>query len=166
MKTGLTISAVVHLALLLWGLISFAARPLEAKPNDALPVDIISDKQFSEMTRGVKNAPKDAKPAPLVEKVDTPKPVDDSTAKITPKKELDATKAEVKPPPPTPEPKPKPVEAKAETKPEKKPEPKVDPIAETLKKEEAKKKAEERAAKAHAEKLEREKKQAQAYDPT
>lgn len=166
MKTGLAISALVHAALLLWGLISFAAKPLEAKPNDALPVDIISDKQFSEMTKGVKNAPKDAKPAPLVEKVDTPKPVDDSTAKITPKKELDATKAEVQPPPPTPEPKPKPVEAKAENKPEKKPEPKVDPIAETLKKEEAKKKAEERAAKAKAEKLEREKKQAQAYDPT
>jgi outer membrane biosynthesis protein TonB len=162
MKTGLAISALAHAALLLWGLISFAAKPLEAKPNDALPVDIISDKQFSEMTRGVKNAPRDAKPAPLVEKIGTSKPVDDSTAKVTPKKELDATKAEVQPPPPTPEPKTKPVEAKPETKPE----PKVDPIAETLKKEEAKKKAEERAAKAKAEKLEREKKQAQAYDPT
>ena len=162
MKTGLAISALMHAALLLWGLISFAAKPLEAKPNDALPVDIISDKQFSEMTKGVKNAPKDAKPAPLLEKLDTPKPVDDSTAKVTPKKELDATKAEVQPPPPTPEPKPKPAEAK----PEKQPEPKIDPIAETLKKEEAKKKAEERAAKAKAEKLEREKKQAQAYDPT
>lgn len=160
MKTGLAISALAHAALLLWGLISFAAKPLEAKPNDALPVDIISDKQFSEMTRGVKNAPKNAKPAPLVETIGTSKPVDDSTAKVTPKKELDATKAEVQPPPPTPEPKPRPVEA------EKKPEPKVDPIAETLKKEEAKKKAEERAAKAKAEKLEREKKQAQAYDPT
>jgi colicin import membrane protein len=161
MKTGLAISALAHAALLLWGLISFAAKPLEAKPNDALPVDIISDKQFSEMTRGVKNAPKDAKSAPLVEKIGSPNLVDDSTAKVSPKKELDATKAEVQPPPPTPEPKPKPVEAK----PEKKPEPKVDPIAETLKKEEAKKKVEERAAKAHAEKLEREKKQAQAYDP-
>jgi colicin import membrane protein len=160
MKTGLAISALAHAALLLWGLISFAAKPLEAKPNDALPVDIISDKQFSEMTRGVKNAPKNAKPAPLVETIGTSKPIDDSTAKVTPKKELDATKAEVQPPPPTPEPKPRPVEA------EKKPEPKVDPIAETLKKEEAKKKAEERAAKAKAEKLEREKKQAQAYDPT
>jgi colicin import membrane protein len=58
MKTGLTISAVVHLALLLWGLISFAAKPLEAKPNDALPVDIISDKQFSEITTGVKDGAK------------------------------------------------------------------------------------------------------------
>ena len=69
MKTGLTISAVVHAALLLWGLISFAARPLEAKPNDALPIDIISDKQFSEITKGVKNGAKDKPPAPLVEKI-------------------------------------------------------------------------------------------------
>ena len=160
MKTGLAISALFHAALLLWGLISFAAKPLEAKPNDALPVDIISDKQFSEMTKGVKNAPKDAKPAPLVEKIDPSKPVDDSTAKVTPKKEIDAARNEPQPPPPAPESKPK----AAEAKPEKKPEPpKVDPIAETLKKEEAKKKAEERAAKAKAEK---EQKQAQAYDPT
>jgi colicin import membrane protein len=144
MKTGLTISALAHAALLLWGLISFAARPLEAAPTDALPVDIISDKQFSEMTKGVKNAPKDAKPAPLVEKVGDPKQVDDSTAKINEKKELKASKAEVEPPPPPPEPKPKP--KPPEAKPEKKPPPKVDPIAETLKKEEAKKKAEEKKA--------------------
>ena len=62
MKTGLAISALVHAALLLWGLISFAARPLEAKPTDAMPVDIVSDKQFSEMTKGVKDAPKDKPP--------------------------------------------------------------------------------------------------------
>jgi outer membrane biosynthesis protein TonB len=163
MKTGLAISALVHLALLLWGLISFSAKPLEAKPNDALPIDIISDKQFSELTKGVKNAPKTAKPAPLVEKIDTPKPVDDSSAKVTPKKEIQAAKSDVQPPPPPPEPeKPKPAEAK----PEKKPEPKIDPIAETLKKEEAKKKAEDRVAKAKAEKLEREKQQQQKFDPS
>ena len=43
----------------MWGLLSFAAKPLEAKPNDALPVDIISDKQFSEITKGVKDGAKD-----------------------------------------------------------------------------------------------------------
>ena len=139
MKTGLTISALIHAALLLWGLISFAAKPLEAKPNDALPVDIISDQQFSEITRGVKNAPKDKPPAPLVEKIGDPNPVDDSTAKLTEKKVLDAAKAE--PPPPAQEQAPK----TAETKFEKKEPPKIDPIAETLKKEEAKKKAEEKA---------------------
>src|SRR5262245_22013222 len=162
MKTGLAISAVVHLALLLWGLISFTAKPLEAKPSDALPIDIISDKQFSELTKGVKNAPKTAKPAPLVEKIDTPKPVDDSSAKVTPKKEIEAAKNDAQPPPPEPEKKPAPAEAK----PEKKPEPKIDPIAETLKKEEAKKKAEERAAKAKAEKLEREKQLQKKFDPS
>ena len=141
MKTGLTISAVVHLALLLWGLISFAAKPLEAKPNDALPVDIISDKQFSEITKGVKDAPKDKPPAPLAEKVGLPKPVEESKPKVTEKKELESAKADTQPPP-AEEPEPKKPEA---AKPEKKEPPKIDPIAETLKKEEAKRKAEEKA---------------------
>jgi colicin import membrane protein len=140
MKTGLAISAMLHAALLLWGIISFAARPLEARPNDALPIDIISDKQFSEITKGVKNAAKDKPPAPLVEQVGDPKPVDDSTAKPVDKKELTAAKTDA-PPPPAEQPAPKPAEAK----PEKKEPPKIDPIAETLKKEEAKKKAEEKA---------------------
>ena len=161
MKTGLAISAIVHAALLLWGLISFAAKPLEAKPNDALPIDIISDKQFSELTKGVQNAPKTAKPAPLVEKIDASKPVDDSTAKLTEKKEIKTAKTEPQPPP-EPEPKPKPAEAK----PDKKEPPKVDPIAEALKKEEARKKIEERAAKAKAEKAEKEKQQQQKFDPS
>jgi outer membrane biosynthesis protein TonB len=139
MKTGLTISALVHAALLLWGLISFTARPLEAAPTDALPVDIISDTQFSELAKGVKNAPQRAEPKPLVEKIDTPNPVDDASAKVSEKKEIKVAKAEPEPPPPMPEPKP------AEAKPEKKEPPKVDPIAETLKKEDAKKKAEEKA---------------------
>jgi outer membrane biosynthesis protein TonB len=143
MKTGLTISAMFHAALLLWGLISFAARPLEAKPNDALPVDIISDKQFSEITKGVKDAPKDKPPAPLAEKVAPPTPVEESKPKVTEKKELDAAKNDTPTPPPAeqPESKPKPEAAK----PEKKEPPKIDPIAETLKKEEAKKKAEDKA---------------------
>jgi len=160
MKTGLAVSAIVHVALLLWGLISFAAKPLEAKPSDALPIDIISDKQFSELTKGVQNAPKTAKPAPLVEKIDASKPVDDSRGKVTEKKEIKAARTEPQQAPP-PEPAPKPAEAK----PEKKPEPKVDQIAEALKKEEAKKKIEERAAKAKAEKLKKEAQQPQ-YDPT
>ncbi len=139
MKTGLAISALCHAALLLWGLLSFAAKPLEAKPNDALPVDIISDKQFSEITKGVKDGAKDKPPAALAEKIDTKKTVEESRAKVTEKKVLDATKAE--PPPPAEQQPPTP----SETKLEKKEPPKIDPIAETLKKEEAKKKAEDRA---------------------
>jgi outer membrane biosynthesis protein TonB len=139
MKTGLAISALCHAALLLWGLLSFAAKPLEAKPNDAMPVDIISDKQFSEITKGVKDGAKDKTLASLAEKIDTAKPVDDSRAKVTEKKVLDAAKAE--PPPPAEQQPPAP----SETKIEKKEPPKIDPIAETLKKEEAKKKAEDKA---------------------
>jgi colicin import membrane protein len=140
MKTGLTVSAMVHAALLLWGLISFAVKPLDAKPNDAMPVDIISDKQFSEITQGVKNAPKEKPPAPLAEKIGEQKPVEDSTAKITEKKTLEAAKADTPPPPPAEK-----QAAKPDAKPEKKEPPKIDPIAETLKKEEAKKKAEDKA---------------------
>src|SRR4051812_49789138 len=127
MKTGLAISALCHAALLLWGLLSFVTKPLEAKPNDALPVDIISDKKFSEITKGVKDGAKDKTLASLAEKVDTKKTVDESRAKVTEKKVLDA----VKEPPPPAEQQP----ALAETKLEKKEPPKIDPIAETLKKE-------------------------------
>jgi outer membrane biosynthesis protein TonB len=156
MKTGLAISALFHAALLLWGLLSFASKPLEAKPNDAMPIDIISDKQFSEITMGAKDGAKDKTLASLAEKIDTAKPVDDSRAKVTEKKVLDASKAE--PPPPAEQQPPAP----SETKPDKKPPPKVDPIAETLKKEEAKKKAED---KAKAKAAQQQAKQPQ-FDPT
>jgi outer membrane biosynthesis protein TonB len=150
MKTGLTISALFHAALLAWGLISFAGRPLEAKPTEGLPIDIISDKQFSEMTKGVKNGDKDKPHAPLVEKIGDPRPVEDAKPKVNDKREIQAVKEPV-PPAPEPEKKPEPKEAKKEPpKPDvPKPDPKADAfkpdqIAETLKKEEAKRKAEEK----------------------
>jgi outer membrane biosynthesis protein TonB len=160
MKTGLTISALAHAALLLWGLISFSARPLEARPTDSLPVDIISAKEFSELTKGVKNAPQAEQPKPLVEKVAEPKTVEDSSAKVTEKREIKTAAAEPPPPPPPPLPEPRPAEAK----PEPKPQPKVDPIAETLKKEEAKKRAEERAKAKQAQ--QKQQKPQPKFDPT
>ena len=158
MKTGLTISAVIHAALLLWGLISFAAKPLEAKPNDALPIDIISDKQFSEITKGVKNGAKDKPPAPLVEKVGDPKPVDEfdgqGHGEERARRRQDRCAAAAR----------RAAGAEArETKPEKKEPPKIDPIAETLKKEEAKKKAEE---KAKAKAAQQQAKPQPQFDPT
>jgi outer membrane biosynthesis protein TonB len=137
-KTGLTISAAAHAALLLWGLISFATKPLEAAPKDGMPVDIISDKQFSEMTKGTKTGAKDKPLASLVEKIGEQKPVDDASAKVNDKREIKAAKTEPAPPPPAPEPKPDPKQSKKEP-------PKPDAIAEALKKEEAKKKAEDKA---------------------
>jgi colicin import membrane protein len=154
MKTGLTISAIVHLALLLWGVISFAARPLEAKPTDALPVDIISTKEFSQITAGVKNAPKVETPKPVVDKIGEQKPAEELKPKVEPKPEIKSASAE---PPSEPEPKP------PETKPEKKPppKPKVDPIAEALKKEEQRKAAEAKAKAAEQKKLQQQPK----FDP-
>jgi outer membrane biosynthesis protein TonB len=151
-KTGLTLSAVAHAGLLLWGLISFAARPLEAAPTPSLPVDIISEKQFSEMSLGAKNAPQSEAAKPLVDKVGANKPAEEVTAKVSDKPEVKSV-----PPPP---------EEKAEAKPEKKKEqPKVDPIAEALKKEEVRKKREEAKQKAAEQKKQKEQQQPK-FDPT
>ncbi len=130
MKVAYTISGVAHVAVLLWSAWSLTAKPLAAPPSEALPVDIVSVSEFTQMTAGNLSAPKAETPKPLVEKVAEAKPVEDVTAKITEKKEVQAARE----PPPAPEAKP------VETKPEKKQaEPKPDPIAEALAKEEAKK---------------------------
>jgi colicin import membrane protein len=152
MRTGLAISSVVHASALLWALMTFTTSPLESMPSDSLPVDIISPTEFSQLTAGSKTAKKQETPKPLVEKQGEQKQAEDHTAKITEKKEIQATRNEQTPPKPVektetkPEPKPepaKPVE-KAEAKPELKSEEKPDPIAEALKKDEAKKKEEEK----------------------
>jgi colicin import membrane protein len=131
---------------------TFTTSPLESMPSDSLPVDIISPTEFSQLTAGSKTAKKHETPKPLVEKQGEQKQAEDHTAKITEKKEIQATRNEQTPPKPVektetkPEPKPepaKPVE-KAEAKPELKSEEKPDPIAEALKKDEAKKKEEEK----------------------
>jgi colicin import membrane protein len=152
MRTGLAISSVAHASALLWALLTFTTSPLESMPSDSLPVDIISPTEFSQLTAGSKTAKRQETPKPLVEKEGEKKQVEDHTAKISEKKELQATKNEQTPPKPEekaeaksepkPEP-PKPAE-KAEAKPEPKPEQKVDPIAEALKKDESKKKEEEK----------------------
>ena len=125
---SLVISAVAHAALLLWAGISFAAKPLIVPPVDSMPVDIISAKEFSEMTAGVKTAPKKETPKPLVEKKAEPKPVENQQAKVSEKPEVVASTEKATPPPEAakvPTPKPTPKEAKPEPKPkeaEKKPE--------------------------------------------
>jgi outer membrane biosynthesis protein TonB len=144
MKAGWTISAALHGAVLAWGLVAFATRPLSAPPPDFISTDIISASDFSQITNGIKTAPKAEAPKPLVEKVAEAKPVEEQNAKIVEKKpEIVATadqaqppkppeekkKAEPKPPVPLPQAKPEPKQAFA-----KEPEQKIDPIAEALKK--------------------------------
>ena len=141
---GMTISLIGHGAFLIWALVSFA-RPLETKPLDFTPVDIISSDEFSKMTAGVEKAPKVEAPKPVAEKIAEVKPVEDLNAKVVEKKEVTATTAESTPEPKPKQPDPKPAAAPPEPKQEAKaadkqePEQKIDPIAEALKKDEAKK---------------------------
>jgi outer membrane biosynthesis protein TonB len=128
MRTALTISAGGHAALLLWSVITFVAKPHNADSTEAMPIDIISAADFSQLTAGAANAPKAETAKPLVEKIDERKPADDPMAKVE-KKEV---KAATDQPPPEPKP-PAPAEKKPPA------EPKQDLIADAIKKDEAKK---------------------------
>jgi colicin import membrane protein len=134
MRRSLIISGTAHAALLLWGLVAFAARPNEAPQAEPLPVEFVSATEFSQMTAGVKNAPKPLEtPKPLADKIGDPKPVKELAPKAADKPEVKTEAA---------------AEAKAESKPDQKSaekadkpkdKPKPDLIAEAIKKEEAKK---------------------------
>src|SRR4029450_2542642 len=115
MRKATAISAGLHAAVLLWATLSFSGKTFDVTPAESLPVDLISEKDFSEMTKGVKDAPKVEMPKPLVEKKveEPPKPVEDSKAKLTEKKEVKAAKEIA----PRPEPQP----------------PQADPIADKIK---------------------------------
>jgi colicin import membrane protein len=157
-RKAAVISVGLHAAVLVWASVSFSGRSTEAIPTEALPIDIVSESQLTQLTKGAKDAEKKPDLKPLVEKIaPQEKTADESKPKVTEKQEVEATK-QAAPPPPMPE--PKPVEKK-EAKPAEKPEPKpaekkeikaaekpvpvakdkVDPIAEELKKEPPKKEA-------------------------
>src|SRR5262245_29446495 len=139
MRTALAISAVGHSALLLWGVLTFAAQPYNPQSVETVTVDMISDKDFSQLTAGSRNAPKVETAKPLVDTVGARKPSEDLTAKVGPKEIADTTeKPQPAPPkPPTP----------AEKKP---PEPQRDLIAEAIKKDQATKKPEPKKVEAKA----------------
>ena len=52
-RSATAISAGLHVAVLLWAVVSFSGHRLEATPVDSLPVDLISEKEFSEVTSTV-----------------------------------------------------------------------------------------------------------------
>jgi outer membrane biosynthesis protein TonB len=120
MKTASAISTGLHAAVLLWALVSFSGKTFEVTPAESLPVDLVSDKDFSEMTKGVKDAPKAEKPKPLAEKIGETKPAEEIAPKLTEKKEVKATAEKTSEPQPLPKP---------------------DPIAEKLKKQDEQKDA-------------------------
>jgi hypothetical protein len=67
MKVAYTISGIGHAAVLLWSVWTLAANPLVVPPGNALPVDIVSVSEFTQMTAGNKSAPKAETAKPLVE---------------------------------------------------------------------------------------------------
>jgi colicin import membrane protein len=138
MRTASAISTGLHVVVLGWAVFSLSGQSYIVPPAESLPVDFISDKQFSELTKGVKSAPKPVeKPKPVVEKkADVSKPVEDLKPKVTEKKEVKPA-AEKTPEPPQP-PEPKPEKEKAAEKPA---ESKPDPIAKTLEQQAEKKEA-------------------------
>ncbi len=154
MKPGMTISCVAHAVALFFGFMAISAQPMEAPPVQALPVSFVSEKDFSQLPLGSKNAPQLKVPdiKPLADKVDETKPVDQMAPKVSAKPEITTPAAkpvsEAKPEPkPDPKPEPKP-ELKTELKPAPKPadkpdkpkppEYKPDQIANLLKKDAAK----------------------------
>jgi outer membrane biosynthesis protein TonB len=121
-RPGMTISCVGHAAALFFGFMAISAQPMEAPPVEALPVSFVSEKDFTQLTQGVKNAPQLKIPdfKPLADKVDDIKSVDQLAPKVSNKPEITTPSAK---PVSEAKPEPKP-EAKAEPKPEPKSEPK------------------------------------------
>ncbi len=109
MRTASVISTGLHIAVLAWATFSFTGKTFEATPQDSLPVDLISDKEFSEITKGVKDAPKpkpEEKPKPLVEKKaeEPQKPIEEAKPKIDEKKDVALNKDMKSEPPAEPDP--------------------------------------------------------------
>ncbi len=113
---------------------------MEAPPVDSLPVQFISEKDFTQLTQGVKNAPKLKidMPKPLADKVDAPKPVDQLAPKVADKPEITTDTSSKSSPQPKPD-----TEARSEAgaksrQAAKPPDYKPDQIADLLKKDAAK----------------------------
>lgn len=137
MRGSFTISAVAHVIVLLMCLVAFAAQPLESPATPSVTVSTISVKDFTELTQGVKDAPKpkiDDVIKPLADKIDVPKPADQLAPKVTEKPEIktDTSAKETKP---EPKPDTKPADKPAKAKP---PDYKPDQIADLLKKDASK----------------------------
>jgi colicin import membrane protein len=138
MKTGMTISCIGHTVALGCALFALSASHMEVPPVDSLPVQFISDKDFTQLTQGVKNAPKLKidMPKPLADKVDAPKLVDQLAPKAADKPAI-TTETRKAAQQPKPDAKPDAKQAQKADKPPP-PEYKPDQIADLLKKDVAK----------------------------
>jgi hypothetical protein len=130
MRTGVTISVVGHVAVIVWASVTIGVAPLILSSPNPIVVDVQSDVNFSQLTPGVSQAAPVEKPAPLVEKIRESKPAEDPAAKVVESREITAS-TDAPPPVPTPRP--------PATEPKKAAEPKRDVIADALAKEEMRK---------------------------
>ena len=65
MKAGVVVSAVLHAAILTWGLWSLGApEPLEVANVESLPVELVPVEEYSQSLIGKKDAPVTETPAP------------------------------------------------------------------------------------------------------
>jgi outer membrane biosynthesis protein TonB len=118
-RPSLAISAVLHAVILLWGLVWFAPKPLDATRTESMAIDLVPISEFTINKAGSSKAP--PKPDKIAEAKGDPKELTDLVKKVS---EKDPIKAAT-PPPPAEEKKPAEKAAeKSETKPEPKPDPK------------------------------------------
>jgi hypothetical protein len=139
MKPGITISCIAHACALGLAIMTFSAQPMDAPAVETLPVQFISDKDFTKLTQGVKNVPQLKIPdiKPLADKIDTTiKTVDQQAPKVVDKPAITTDSSASKP---LPQPDAKPDQKQA-AKPDKPPPPayRPDQIAQLLKKDAAK----------------------------
>ncbi len=125
MRAGLIASIGGHLAILLWGVISFPdARPFDVPPVDSLPVELVPISELTKLRKGEKTAE--------VREEEAPKPTEKKVAEVTPDQKPGDAKKE-QPTPQVREAKAQPVPeqaAPAPTPPPKTPEPPAPRVAE------------------------------------
>lgn len=112
MRAGLTVSIVGHAFILGLGLVALGTKPLESEKIDALPVELVSVEEETDLLKGDKTSeilPEETpQPTPDVEaEIPAPEPAEKPAEKV-----VEATPV---PPPPPPPPEPEPV---AEPEPE------------------------------------------------
>ena len=56
MRTGLTISGAGHAVVLLWSVLTLTLRPYHTESMTAVPIDVISTSDFSQLTAGTPTA--------------------------------------------------------------------------------------------------------------
>jgi len=111
MRAGLTVSIIGHAVILGLGLVALGTKPLESEKIDALPVELISIGEETDLLKGEKSSKvvPEEKPQPLPQvqaEVPAPEPAEKPAEKVV---ETTSTPPPPPPPPPPPEPAPEPV---------------------------------------------------------